>query len=346
MKIPQCKIIIYKANSTITFTYCAEIYIENDWDSMTMKATVILPNKFQKEGKRVELEVERGNKIEIFLGYRPYLNKRFSGYIARINIGGPFKIDCEGLMWKLKQKVLRNFNVDNYTLKQYIEAIWQVTGLDKVPDKIDYDVSKTSSLGKIKYSGGTWTASELLQNLKDYGILTFQYGEKLKIGAPYTIITNNERREFTYYFNGQKGNITDSSLNYRNANDVKVVIEGESINSQTNERIVRYAYYDGDIIKISTESIEGNVIDKKFINLSVKELENRIKEILILNNYTGFSGSFTAFGLYPVQIGDIITLKNYKYPSYDGRYYMKGYEESLSVSEGYRHNIRLARKYN
>ena len=342
---PKTEIRINKPDEVITITYCIDITIENDWDLMTMTALITLPNEFQKRkgGELIE-KIERGDEITVFLGYEPYMNPRFTGYVASIIPGSPYTLKCEGLMYKLKQKTLRSFSQNSVTLKQYVEALWSEAELGVQHDAIPYDVQDTSSLGKIEFKDGVFTASEILQNIRDpFKFVTFQYGSKLKIGYPYTIISEDERLEWDYYFNGQNGNIISENLEYQDINDVKIVIEGESINTRTNARTVKYAYYELDEIKVSDAVEQGNTFSLKFINISETELEESIKRELESRSYSGLKGDFTTFGIYPIRVGDIVNLKNYKHTIYDGKYYIKGYTETMSTG-GYRQTVRLAKK--
>ncbi|MCP3682140.1 MAG: hypothetical protein GY861_05555 [bacterium] len=344
MLIPKTKIIILQDAGTTTLTYCNSITIENDWDMMTKTAVVSLPNKYEREGRQVNLEIKRGDAIIILLGYAPFETERFVGYVASMVPGNPFTLKCEGLMYKLKQKTLRNFSQTDITLKEYVEALWTAAELGPRHDNIEYDVQDTSSLGSLEFKDGAFTASEILQKIRDpYKFVTFQYGDKLKIGWPYTVIEEDERKTHEYIFNGSNGNIISENLEYQSIKDVKIVVQGEIINSRSNERTVRYAYYELDKIKISTKSEQGNTFSVKQINGSLDELEETMKRKLESESYTGFKGDFITFGIYPIEIGDIAKLTNYKDPGYDGSYYIKGYTESMSTS-GYRHTIRLAKK--
>jgi hypothetical protein len=226
-------------------------------------------------------------------------------------------------------------------LEGLVQSLWEKAGLKR---KLEYKVQSTSSLGKIQYKKGTWTVSEILYNLRDYGIYSFFYNGKLYIGLPNTIIDN--RSTHNLHFNGTHATILQDSLEWQDVRDSKVVVEAESLSVGENDRITKYAYYNNEgKIEVSDDAVDGNVISKKYIDMSETELEATARRQLGLYNYTGFKGSLRTFGFYNIKTGDIANLVDKKYPDKNGKYFIKGVEELFGYQDGYKLDVELDRKY-
>jgi hypothetical protein len=244
-------------------------------------------------------------------------------------------INCQDAMWLLKQKTVKKFTGTNLTLKSLITQIWTLTGLT-----IPYTVVD-AKIGDFRISNASIT--EILDKLKsNFGLTSFVRNGVLIIGLAYEPASATNH---TFYFNGQKCNIVESSLEYRKITDNKIVVKGISINSTTLVKTELYAYYNslGEIVVSSTQE-QGSTRTLNYIDYTVAELTTVLKRELPNLVYEGYFGSFMTFGEPYVKHGDNVTLIDNRFPERQGTYLVKEVTASVTIDSGYMRNITLDRK--
>ena len=315
-----------------TFNYICEIEIQTSWDLLTQTAKIEIPNAFRTKdmAQTIINNILLGDEIRIYTGYvMDNINKksgsdlvtRFVGYVTKIKPGYVVKIECEDMMWKLKQTVLDGYSkVSPVTLKQLISDIQGLTGLD-----FKVDIISTSDLGTVVIAPGN-SFCDVLEFIKTkYLVLIYFRNKVLYVRRPIQFIGNPKG-----VFVVQKNIIGADTLEYQVEKDVKLMVKMTNQLPKENaadEKKTIYCFYDAKgVFRSSTTPHEGyNQIEHTSIApgksgglKSDEELKTEAKEIIQSQTYTGYKGDFETFGEPVMQFGDYATIKDYKYPERTG----------------------------
>lgn len=116
-------------NKTIYFDFVCDFEANDGWKDLTNKGKVTLPKKVRyidENGKEINLGNKnaniggfsdtpptflRGDEVKIEAGYQYKSGDQdfvqtatyFKGFISKVSSKKPFTLECEDLMWKLKQ---------------------------------------------------------------------------------------------------------------------------------------------------------------------------------------------------------------------------------------------------
>jgi hypothetical protein len=129
--------------------------------------------------------------------------------------------------------------------------------------------------------------------------------------------------------------------------DVKVAIKAVSIDRE-NKKKESYVYFGGlQYVAGSGEAVVGTTAPANsdirtlyFYNTPQADIIAAAKRKLTEIIYEGYRGSFVTFGEPVVKHGDKVILKSRKFPERDGKYIVKGVENSGGVG-GNRQTIEL-----
>jgi hypothetical protein len=363
---PQRKIIFTKRNGTqIIYDYVAEISIKLDRESLTNTAKITIPRKLvynsgtqitpqnfpslpvsgfvpvptQEQPINVNYVVgdaplfERGDQVEIQIGYYPNLFTRYSGYISRITTTLPIEIFCEDGMWLLKQNNVtfpdsKTFKKNKrtkavteeqafvtVTLKQLLDYMFQY-----FPNNIKYKtVDDNLDLGKFRVSHQS--PAKILEILKDrYGLYSkFQPDGTLYVGFGNDATTTN-----TQVFVMEEVIINNDTLDYQNSEDVKIRIHGVSM--QADNTKLEYDFPEDAPVSGSNQTNGYDTITKFTYNQSMAGLKKFVQNLYPTIQYTGYRGKVKTFGEPPMRTGDICVLKSNKLPERNGSYLIKEVE--------------------
>ena len=189
--------------------------IELSWKNICGKAEIILPRNVKDfDRQKVKDVFQRGDKVEIYLGYDGDLKLEFSGYIDQVSADIPINIKLEDEMWKLKQ-IPVNFSSPNISLKGFFE---------KVVKDYPLDIDAHISLGAVRFT--KVTLGEVLNKLQsDMNIYTFIRNGKLSVAKPYSDVKDDKGvfEEFDL-----ERNCVSNDLNYISAESRLVKIIGQT----------------------------------------------------------------------------------------------------------------------
>jgi len=350
MLVSRSKIKIFK-NDVLTniFEECENIIVRSSWEELTDTAEVSVRNIYIKNNKQVKSEIQRGQPIEIQLGYNPLLVKRFSGYIKKVTTDSPFKMFCEDEAYLLKQVCISTpYSKQNLTVKTLLSDLQTALGTNITVNALD------AGIGTWQVSNGS-TIIDVLDELKSkFGLISFFRDGELFIGSPKFLTATFPLKycegEFDFYFDGENANIIPGwNLTWNDMDDIRQVIKGVSIKPD-NSKIERYVFYKKGIPTVQATQPEGNMITRFQYNISQADLDAYLLAELPLINYTGWKGDFTTFGDCRkaglggvVQHGDKVNLHSLKEPEKDGKYLVKSVSLEFG-SGGYRQIISLDQK--
>jgi hypothetical protein len=313
-----------------TFTAVISVEIESTWENLTDTCKIELPNNFKRDGRNITVGDEgffkRGDAVTVKLGYFPYLNTEFEGYIRRIAVDNVITIEVEDAAYLLKQSTItKSFKSTN--LKNLL------TEISTIPfEAVD------AALGQLRLTRVT-PAAVIEELRKIYGLVSFVRNGVLQVGLAY--YDNGEQHNFDF-----EQNIIDNGLEQGDPDDLFLTVYGSS--KQDDDSVIEFfAWYEDNQIKTSDKDPQKGEIEKLEIKsqISKKDLEfytiNKLKHRIL----TGALGDFTAFGDPSVKHGDTVNLISRKFPEREGVFLVKKVVKTFGLG-GFRQTITLNTKLN
>ena len=316
----------------VVFSGANSIEVVSSWEDMTDTCTILIPNKFKRNNKSMTVGdngfFKRGDEITVKMGYFPNLETRFEGFIRRITPDNLITIECEDLMFKLKQEnVNKTFRAGK--LKTLIEGI-----TSQKSNVVDAD------LGAVRVPNKS-AAQVLATVIKEtYKLQSYIRNKVLRVGLAYY---PDEGKTVELHIDGIKGNIAENNLEFIESNELQIIIKGSSMQAN-NEIIERWAYYDnlsGLLVLTSDDPKKGETDTLSVPLQTADQLDGFITQRLEKRLSTGITGTITAFLEPIVSHGDVVDLKSKKFPEKEGKYLVKRVTTSMSVSGGGRQEIEL-----
>jgi len=318
---PCCHITI----GTLSFTFVNEIEVNESWETATDTAKITLPRRLiLKSGTIAKEELtenvaplfKRGDAVVIKMGYETPVEV-FQGFVTKVGTQAPVVIECEDMMWKLKQqsyvKGWENFTIDTIT-----KDLMKDTG---IPYKTTLKTPK--GMGRLRVSGRPNKAQvfELLRD--DYHMQSFFRNGVLYVGEAYVpeLRTKHEIRFDRH--------VVENDLEYRNKEDhrVKVTVQTKRGN-KVYSAVAKGSDEDGD---------QHNIMRK---DMDPKDLQSEADRLLPYFKYEGFEGSMTTFGTPLIRHGDEVTLFDPEVKDNRGAYLVKSVSRTFGMN-GYRQQIEL-----
>lgn len=320
MKRLNCKISIStQAGSKYEFTYVHKIEIRRSRGKLVNDCTIQIPKNIRVNNVPIVVGEDRifkrGDQVEIQLGYFPDLEKQFSGFIDAIEVADTLTIRCMDESFLLKRKVVKSEAFENITLSELLKAV------SPIPfEAVD------ATLGDFRISNAT--VFQVLTEIKrKYHLPAWIEEGKLYCGLYYQ---DKDPTPKTFDFNR---NIIEDELEWISGDDFSVSATCVSIEADNKKRSVEIGDPDADA-KI-TLFFPGKLTDKEL----KRQGEEKLKEY----KFTGFRGSFSAFGYPSVSEGGKIILKDPKTAEREGVYWIKSVTKKFGV-DGYRQIIELDRQ--
>lgn len=316
---------MFKLVSKITFDDGADleplqfvnnVEIETSWQTFTDTATLTLPFKLKNNGEVITVGssglFKRGTKVKIELGYLPNLVTEFEGYISNILPDSPLVIECQDASWLLKQSTITK-SEKGADLGDFLEAV--VDGVIEIN-------AVEANIGAMRLT--RVTALQVLEELKKtYGLVSFVRGGILRSGLAYY---PEESAEHEIIF---QRNVISSNLEYVNRDDIKIKVKAISI-LPDNTKLEAEAGDDGGTTRTF---FAYNITDTKALQTFA---DNELTKL----SFDGYRGDFETFGEPSIQHGDLVTLKDNKFPEREGRYLVDSVTKSFGMN-GYRQSVTL-----
>lgn len=277
---------------SIEFDFVHEYTVECSWQELTDKATIVLPANLKVSETNLKSTLKKGDAVVIRSGYGNNINTIFEGFVSAVHPTVPIQIDCEDLVWKLKQirvnAVAKNTTIPEF-LRSNIPGI-TVEGFDvQLPQFVANDIS----------------AAKLLQDIKsDFGLMCFVRDGKLQVANQYN-------KDYARDVIAELGyNVKSDELEYKEADDVKLNIKAISNMSNGTKHEVVIGDPDGDSRTLNFFDVTKS---------QLQEIAEQEAERLI---YTGFRGSLTLFAEPFARHGDIIDIRDPRESDKVGRYWI------------------------
>ena len=323
-----------------TFDYVTNLVIESSWNTFTDTAIITLPNKFIRNNKVIVAGTNnlfnRGDVVEINIGYFPKLERRFTGFLNNIHPETPLVLECEDPMWLLKQINLKSKQFINTTIKTVID--FATADLDNLTIEFDDKDAKIGSF-EIDNKGfvNAVTVFEVLKKNFGYNIY-FQDGV-LQVRILNSILSLDK----TAHVMDTEFNIIEDNLTFQRDDDVGMVVRFDS-KQKDNSVITLFGFKDKGETVISRTPKQGGIVN----SWKVPELSEDLIRQLITRNidkyiWEGFQGSFTTFLEPTIEHSDRIDFIDNRLPEKNGRYLIKTVVTTFGVDGG-RQIIELRNK--
>lgn len=300
------------------FKGLVDLKIESTWEQLTDTCIITIPRKLEWNGKTLAVGVDplfdRGDKVVIELGYDGNNVLEFTGYVRDIEVATPVTITCEDSAFLLKQSS-KTVSFENVSLSDLLTEI--------LPKEIDFEALGVN-LGQFRLRNAT--PAKVLHELKEnYSLYSFFKGEKLFVGFAYPPSRTIDTLNFEF-----ERNVISDKLDYRKEQDVKIKVKAISM------------LPDNKKLEIEEGDPDGDVRTFHYYDVKEADLRKMAKEEISRLRYSGWDGSFLAFGQPFVKHGDIVALKDNKLDR-QGDYLVKKVITTFGLS-GYRREIFLDRK--
>lgn len=336
----KCRIEVTKPDGKkFSFICLNNCTTEKNINKIGSTAKIKIPATAQlvKGGKIIGSEftakkLERGDRINIYLGYDDDLNLEHTGYIYQVNHTTPVEIECEGFEYELRKdcptKSWRSTN-----LKEVLDYLMEGTNIGIKEELVlevknrNSTVKYKSTLPNIKFTNfvikAGQTKLEMLQKIKDdYRLAITFIGSNLWIG-----LTSINLGEVKYRLGCNS--IKSDELKYRASSDVKLKVKAIWVHPDNKRTEVEVGDKDGQVRTAFFYDIESEDDLKR---IALKEMEKY--------KFSGYEGKMTTF-IQPYAIpGMVAVLEDPQFSERKGSYYIVGTKVSFGTG-GARRTVEL-----
>ncbi len=292
------------------------IEIHKSVDLLAATCVITLPGSAYGKALRVEDQVKRGDRVQVWLGYdreqRPSdFRLEFEGYLLDLGTDdGNLTFNCENDMFLLRKKVCDK-QFKGASVKTIAEYLISQSG-------VKLTLECTLPINYEKFVISRATAFDVLTKIKEEtNASIFIQAGKLLIHPPYKDKTGDVAFSF------QK-NIESSDLKYVRAIDKKIEVVVTSTSKDGKKREVRAGTTGGDQVKLSGYGMtEG----------SMKDLAEDRYRVLMTD---GYEGSINGWLIPFVEPGFSAKITDEDYEYKDGKYFVNSVITNFSSSGGVR----------
>ena len=305
----------------------AKVSWKTDINSFADTATIDLPRisylkttKTATEDKSVPNEKQEyifkeADKISISLGYDGHNVKRFEGFIKRVTMGVPVKIECEGYSYLLYD-IIFNKSYEHVTVKQLLTDVCGNTEIVLSPEMPDIPLTNVRFKNATGIQVLEWLQKEChLAVYFDFNVLYVgtQYGKK-QATAKFRLGWNTVKED------DFKKRIVDKN--------VRIVIKEKNDKGEVKRTKSDVQKYSNEkAIKVKA-GIPADLL---------KQIANRLQT---KDNYRGYKGSVTAFLEPAVTKGMIADITDKQYGDRKGKYFIESVSGEFGTAGG-RQTIQL-----
>ncbi|WP_170108546.1 hypothetical protein [Flavobacterium kingsejongi] len=274
-----------------------------------MKTAKTATDDLTQQNDKLEYDIREGDKVSVLLGYDQNNVKRFEGYVKRVNMSIPVKVECEGYNWLLYDKMF-NKSYKSVTVKQILTELCQDTDIVLSPEIPEIPLRNVF----FKNSTGV----QVLEFLKKECRLAVYFNfNVLYVGTLY-----GQQQEVVKFRLGWN-TVKEDNFKLRNVDkNVRIVIREKDPNGHVHKTQADVRKYsDEKVVKVKA-GIRGDLL---------KDIVNRLQTTA---NYNGYEGDITVFLEPAVTKGMIAEIDGYKYPEKSGRFFVESVDGEFSKSGG------------
>lgn len=299
----------------------AKVSWKTDINSFTDTCTIELPRisylktiktataDKQQPNERKEYLFKENDKVSVLLGYDGRNEKRFEGFIKRINMSVPVKVECEGYSYLLYD-IIFNKSYANVTVKRLLNDLCSGT-----------EIVLSSEIPNIP-----------LKNVRFKNATGIQVLEWLQKECKLAVYFNfNELFVGTLFGKSQATAKFQLGWNTVKEDDFKQRLVDKNVRVVIHEKDNK-----GEVKK--TKSDAQKYSNEKTIKVKagipadlLKQIANRLQT---KSNYNGFEGSITAFLEPTVNKGMVADIIDKQYTDRTGRYFIESVEGEFGTGGG------------
>jgi len=328
-----------------TFDYSHECEINSSWENITSTARIVIPKKINMQSRVQNADgtyevvpatftgedaiIKKKDAIRIWAGY-DYPNKngfttemplQFDGFVTNIDPSFPVTIQCEDVMFLLKQRKIKFFEKASATLDDIMQGILPKDDQGNLlyPYKVE-DVN----IGKFKVEDAT--VIETLDYLRrTFGFSVFFQDGVIYCGFKYQtskigdFIADESK---TPLFHFQHNIIESKSLKWQDKDDIDYQVKVINIKDKNKRTEKTYGDLDGEIRTIH------------FYDANDADLEKLAMETLNKMKYTGYRGSFKTFLLPKIVHGTAVELQDEILADRNGTYLVSEVTTTFGMNGG------------
>ncbi|AZA84786.1 hypothetical protein C1637_18565 [Chryseobacterium lactis] len=266
-------------------------------------------NQEQESSKRMGYAFKEGDKVCISLGYNKVNQKRFEGFVKRVNMGVPVKIECEGYGYQLYDKIF-NKTYDSVTVRKLLEEL--TIGTCIIVSKEIPDIP----LKNVRFKNVT--GIKVLEWLKDECKLAVYFNmNEIFVGTLYGKTENRIKARIGW------NTVKDDEFRQKAVDKTtKIVI------TEKNDK--------GEVNKTKSDQRESSGEKSLKVKAGIpaqflKQIANRLQT---KENYKGYEGNITLF-LEPYAVkGMVLELDGGMYPDKTGEYFIESVSGEFGSSGG------------
>jgi len=305
----------------------AKVSWKSDINSFTDTCTIDLPRitylktvkneteDINQPNERKEYVFKEADKISVLLGYDQNNVKRFEGFIKRVNMGIPVKIECEGYSYLLYD-IIFNRSYAHVTVKQLLTDLCGHTEIVLSPEMPDIPLTNVRFKNATGIQVLEWLQKEChLAVYFDFNVLYVgtQFGKK-QATVKFRLGWNTVKED------DFKKRIVDKN--------VRVVIKEKDAKGEVKKT-------KSDVQKYSDE--KAIKVKAGIPAALLKQIANRLQT---KSNYRGYEGNITAFLEPAVTKGMIADITDKQYGDRNGKYFIESVSGDFGTGGG-RQTIQL-----
>ena len=308
-----------QGGKTIKFTAVNAVEIEKSIDKIGSTAKIKIPtsarliykDNTRTDSVQVAKYFNKGDKINIQLGYDDRMNEEFEGFISNLNLTTPLEIECSGYEYLLRDNIPTKTFADT-NLMDLLCYITELEGNDTII--LDADIPAVEMKNYVIPANLTRFAA--LQQIKErYGLTLYFLKNTLYAGLDFIKYQGNVKYSLGY--NTPKAD----ELKYQIADDVKLKIKATQINK--------------DNTRFETETGDATGEQRTLFFYTAKTKEDLVKlaEAEIKKyKFDGYVGKITTL-LEPFAMpGMTAEIISEKYEERAGKYEIRAVVTSFSTS--------------
>lgn len=265
-------------------------------------------NKERTSSERMGYAFKEGNKVSVELGYNNVNKKRFEGFVKRVNMGIPVKIECEGYGYQLYE-IMFNKSYSSVTVKKLLEELTQ--GTDIVVSKEIPDIP----LKNVRFKNVN--GIKVLEWLKDECKLAVYFNmNEIFAGTLYGKVQNRIKARIGW------NTVKDDEFQQKKVDkSTQIVIKEKNDKGEVNKTKSDQKASNEKSLKVKAG------IPAQFL----KQIANRLQT---KENYKGYEGNITLF-LEPYAVkGMVLELEGGMYPDKTGEYFIESVSGEFGASGG------------
>ncbi len=305
-----------KSGKLIKFSSLNDIVIEKSIDKLYTTCKLKVPTSARlntaagNSNVKTSSVFEKGDRVNVQLGYNDRLNEEFEGFIDKINMTTPLEIECEGYEFHLRDSLVsKTFASTN--LKEVLQYI--VKGVPQI-------MVNTKDVPEIQMKNYIIPANlkriDALQQLKDnYGLTIFFIKDELYAGLDFVKYLGNVK-----YSLGVNTPSVDE-LKFQKAEDIKLRIKAIQINKDNTKLDAETGDSSGELRTLYFHTAKSKA---DLIKLAQAEI--------LKYKFDGFSGKLTS-KLEPWSApGMVAKIVDKQYPERAGNYEIRSVTTSFGTS--------------